>query len=87
VSREGAKGSAADNKQVQSVWKDGMWTVTWVRPLNLKNADDKALQDGKTYNFAFAVHDDNITTRGHHISFPMTVGFGAKGDIQAAKLK
>ncbi len=87
VSREGAKGSAADNKQVKGEWKDGAWTVTWARPLNLKNPDDKALQEGKAYNFAFAVHDDNITTRGHHVSFPMTVGFGAKGDIQATKIK
>jgi hypothetical protein len=86
VSREDAKGSAADNKQVKGVWKDGVWTVTWARPLNLKNPDDKALQAGKAYNFAFAVHDDNITTRGHHISFPMTVGFGAKGAIEATRL-
>jgi hypothetical protein len=33
------------------------------------------------------VHDDNITTRGHHISFPVSVGFGAKADIQATKIK
>lgn len=87
VSREGAKGSAADNRQVKGEWKDGVWTVTWARPLGLKNPDDKALQEGKTYSFAFAVHDDNITTRGHHVSFPMTVGFDAKGDIQATRLK
>jgi hypothetical protein len=87
VSREDSKGSAADNKQAKGVWKDGMWTVTWVRPLNLKNPDDKSLQEGKAYNFAFAVHDDNITTRGHNVSFPMTVGFGVKANIQATKLK
>jgi len=87
VSREDAKGSAADNKQAKGVWKDGMWTVVWARPLNLANADDKALKEGKAYNFAFAVHDDNITTRGHHISFPVTVGFGAKAAIEATKLK
>jgi hypothetical protein len=87
VSREDATGSAADNKQVKGVWNDGVWTVTWARPLNLANADDKALKEGNAYNFAFAVHDDNITTRGHHISFPMTIGFGTKGDIQAVKLR
>ena len=42
------------------------------------NPDDKALSEGKVYNFSFAVHDDNITTRGHHVSFPVTVGFGAQ---------
>lgn len=87
VSREDAKGSAADNKNVKGVWKDGAWTVTWARKLNLANPDDKALQEGKTYNVAFAVHDDNITSRGHQISFPITVGFGAKGAIEAKKLQ
>ena len=87
VSREDAKGSAADNQNAKGVWKDGVWTVTWARKLNLANADDKALQEGKAYNFAFAVHDDNITSRGHHVSFPMTVGFGAKGAIEAKKLQ
>ena len=87
VSGVDASGSSADNKNVKGVWKDGMWTVVWVRPLNLANPDDKALKEGKAYNFAFAVHDDNITTRGHQVSFPVTVGFGAKAAIEATKLK
>jgi hypothetical protein len=87
VSSANAKGSAADNKQVKGVWKDGTWTVVWARPLNLSNPDDKALKEGKVYNFAFAVHDDNITSRGHQISFPVAVGFGAKATIEATKLK
>jgi hypothetical protein len=87
VSAEAAKGSAADNKNVKGTWANGMWTVVWARPLNLKNPDDKALQEGKSYTFGFAVHDDNITTRGHQVSFPVTVGFGAKADIQATKLR
>lgn len=87
LNKEGAKGSGADNKNVKGVWNNGTWTVVWVRPLNLANPDDKALREGKVYNFAFAVHDDNITTRGHQVSFPITVGFGAKADIQATKLK
>ena len=87
VSRQDAAGSAADNKQVSGVWKDGMWTVVWARPLNLANPDDKALREGKAYNFAFAAHDDNVTSRGHLVSFPVTVGFGAKAAIEATKLK
>jgi hypothetical protein len=82
-----AKGSAADNKQAKGTWANGTWTVVWARPLKLANNDDKALQEGKTYNFGFAVHDDNVTSRGHHISFPITVGFGAKADVMATKLK
>ena len=29
----------------------------------------------------FAVHDDSITTRGHHVSLVKTLGFGAKADF------
>ena len=87
LNKEGAKGSGADNNQVKGVWKDGMWTVVWARKLNLANPDDKPLKEGNVYNFAFAVHDDNITTRGHQVSFPVTVGFGAKAAIEATRLK
>jgi len=80
-----AEGSAADNKGT-GTWKDGIWTVVIVRPLGLANADDKALKDGGVYNVGFGMHDDNITTRGHHVSFVKTLGFGAKADIQAVKL-
>jgi hypothetical protein len=80
-------GSAADNKAISS-WKDGVWTVVMIRPLGLTNADDKTLKEGGVYNVGFAVHDDNITTRGHHVSFNKTLGIGAntKADIKAVKL-
>jgi hypothetical protein len=42
-------------------------------------------EDG-VYNVSFAVHDDNITTRDHHVSFVRTLGFGANADIKAVKL-
>jgi hypothetical protein len=32
------------------------------------------------------VHDDNITTRGHFVSFPLKLGLGADADIRAVKL-
>jgi hypothetical protein len=63
-----------------------MWSVVLIRPLGLTNADDKPLKAGGVYNVGFAVHDDNITTRGHHVSFVRTLGFGAKADIEAVKL-
>ena len=80
-----ATGSAADNKGF-GTWKDGMWTVVVVRPLNLANPDDKALKAGGVYSVGFAIHDDNITTRGHYVSYVKTVGLGAKADIVAVKL-
>jgi ethylbenzene dehydrogenase len=61
--------------------------VLMIRPLGLANGDDKSLKDGGVYNIGFAVHDDNMTSRGHHISFPVTVGFGAKAAIEATRLK
>ncbi len=85
TSREDAKGSAADNNTI-SGWKDGMWSVVLTRPLGLTNADDKMLKAGGVYNVGFAVHDDNITTRGHHVSFVRTLGLGAKADIEAVRL-
>lgn len=85
LSRGDAKGSAADNKAIAG-WKDGEWSVVIVRPLGLANADDKSLKHGASYNVGFAVHDDNITTRGHHVSFVRTLGFGVKADIEAVKL-
>ena len=85
LSRQDAAGSAADNSAL-SGWKDGQWTVVVVRPLNLSNADDKVLKEGGVYNVGFAVHDDNITTRGHHVSFVRTLGIGAAADIRAVKL-
>lgn len=85
VSREDAKGSAADNNAV-GAWKDGMWTVVVVRPLGLANSDDKTLKPGGVYNVGFAIHDDNITTRGHFVSYVKTLGIGVKADIEAKKL-
>jgi len=88
-SRADAQGSAADNNAIAS-WKDGVWTVVLIRPLGLASNDDKTLQAGGVYNVGFGVHDDNITTRGHHVSFVKTLGIGVKKgtkvDINAVKL-
>lgn len=85
LSAADAAGSAADNKGI-GAWKDGAWTVVMIRPLGLANDDDKTLKAGGVYSVGFAVHDDNITTRGHHVSFVRTLGLGAKADIEAIKL-
>jgi len=87
LSAADAAGSAADNKGT-GVWKDGMWTVVIVRPLGLSNDDDKALKPGGVYNVGFAVHDDQMTARGHQVSYVKTLGIGAKtkADIKAVKL-
>ena len=87
LTRTGTSGSAADNNEVTSEWTDGMWTVVWARPLDTGHPeDDKAIEDGKAYSFGFAVHDDNVTTRFHFVGFPLSIGFGTEGDIQATRL-
>lgn len=85
LSAADATGSAADNKAI-SEWKDGVQTVVFIRPLGLTNADDKALKPGGVYNVGFAIHDDNMTGRGHHVSYAKTLGIGTKADITAVKL-
>jgi hypothetical protein len=85
LSRADAAGSAADNNAI-GAWKDGTWTVVLIRPLGLANDDDKALKEGGVYNVGFAVHDDNITSRGHFVSFVTMLGLGAEASIKAVKL-
>jgi len=82
------KGSAGDNNNVQSEWKNGMYTVVWARKMNTGHpADDKILKIGNAYTFGLAVHDDSVTTRFHFVGFPITIGFAAKADIEATKVK
>lgn len=87
LSRADAKDSAGDNTDAKGVWKDGMWTVVFTRRLDTGHPeDDKILKIGNAYTFGFAVHDDNVTTRFHHVGFPLSIGFGAAGDIEATKV-
>jgi len=87
LSRVDAKGSAADNDYAQGVWKDGVYTLVWRRKLDTGHpADDKIMKVGGTYTVGLAVHDDNVTTRFHHVSFPLSLGIGVKADIAAVTL-
>ena len=88
LSRADAKGSAADNTNVKGEWDNGTWTVVWTRKMDTGHpGDDKVLEEGKSYHFGFAVHDDNVTTRFHHVAFPLSIGFGVAGDIRAFNLQ
>ena len=88
VSRVDAKGSAADNDAAYGSWKDRTYTLVWRRKLDTGHpADDKIMKVGGTYPVSFAVHDDNVTTRFHHVSFPLTLGIGVNADIKAVTLK
>jgi hypothetical protein len=88
VSRADARGSAADNDASFGTWKDGTYTLVWRRKLDTGNpTDDKILKVGGTYPVSFAVHDDNVTTRFHHVSFPLMLGIGVDADIKAVTLQ
>jgi hypothetical protein len=88
VSRVDAKGSAADNDAAYGEWKDGTYTLVWRRKLDTGHpADDKIMKVGGKYTVSFAIHDDNVTTRFHHVSFPLTLGIGVDADIHAVTLK
>ncbi len=76
----------------QGSWSDGVWTVVIARPLRPTShgspgsSGGKALAEGGVYNIGFAVHDDKVGTRAHHVSFVKTLGLGVKADIQAMKI-
>lgn len=87
LSRAGAEGSAADNDWAKGTWENGTYTLVFRRKLDTGHPeDDKILEIGKVYTIGLAVHDDNVTTRFHHVSFPLKLGIGTKGDIQAVTL-
>jgi ethylbenzene dehydrogenase len=88
ISRTDAKGSAADNDASLGTWKDGTYTLVWRRKLDTGHpADDKIMKVGGKYTVGFAIHDDNVTTRFHHVSFPLTLGIGVDADVKAVTLK
>jgi hypothetical protein len=88
LSAEDSSGSAADNSEVNGTWEDGTWTVVWRRPLDTGHPeDDKILEEGGVYTVGIAVHDDNVTTRFHDVSFPLTLGIGVEADIEAIKVE
>jgi hypothetical protein len=88
VSRDSAKGSAADNDKAEGVWKDGAYTLMFRRKLDTGHpADDKILKVGGKYTIGIAIHDDNTTTRYHYVSFPLSLGIGVKADIKAVTVK
>ncbi|GAB4176450.1 MAG: hypothetical protein Fur0039_19470 [Rhodocyclaceae bacterium] len=80
-------GSEAD-VMAKSSYANGMWTVWFRRKLSTGNKDDVALAPGQMYPISFSLHDDNVTTRFHYVSFPLKLGLGVKGgQLTAVELK
>lgn len=61
------------------------WVVEFARKFAGGEGDVK-LEPGKTYNFGFAIHDDNSAGRFHHVSLGYKLGIDADADIVAKKL-
>lgn len=81
-------GSAGDNNYAKGHWKNGVYTVVFRRKLDTGHPrDDKIMREGGVYSIGLAIHDDNVTTRFHYVSFPLTLGIGVNADIESFKIK
>ncbi len=66
--------------------KNGVWTVLVKRKLKSDKPGDVSLEEGKVYNFGFAIHDDYSDSRFHHVSLGYKLGIGnSDADINAEK--
>ena len=78
------KGSRADITS-NATWNDGWWTVELRRKMDTGQADDKAFQEFRTYNLAFAFYTNGTGNRFHYITFPTKLGLEQPADIQAIR--
>jgi cytochrome c-type protein NapC len=68
----------------QSQQADGKWTVVISRRLKSPGPGHLGFENGKTYQFGVAVHDNYAEDRYHHVSFGYTLAIGkGKADIVA----
>jgi nitrate/TMAO reductase-like tetraheme cytochrome c subunit len=54
--------------QANATLTNGIWSVVFKRQLKSSKAGDVNIEQGKLYNFGFAIHDDYTTGRFHHVS-------------------
>jgi nitrate/TMAO reductase-like tetraheme cytochrome c subunit len=55
--------------------KDGTWTVLMTRKLTSDQPGDISMATDQWYNIGFAIHDDYSSSRFHHISLGLKLGF------------
>jgi len=82
-------GDSAGDVRAEGELKDGTYTVVMWRKLNTGHPeDDKILAVKKKVRVGFAVHDNNVDSRYHYTSFPLSLGVGTKkAAINAVNLK
>ena len=54
---------------------DGTWTVEMTRKLTSDKPGDISMSNDQLYNIGFAIHDDYSTSRFHHVSLGLKLGF------------
>jgi len=55
--------------------KDGVWTVFMTRKLTSDKPGDISMSVDQWYNFGLAIHDDYTSSRFHHVSLGLKLGF------------
>jgi cytochrome c-type protein NapC len=64
--------------------ENGMWTVLMTRKLTSEKPGDISMATDQWYNFGFAIHDDYSSSRFHHVSLGLKLGFNDEdADINA----
>ena len=54
---------------------NGIWTVQMVRKLTSDKPGDISMSKDEWYNIGFAIHDDYSSSRFHHVSLGLKLGF------------
>ena len=54
---------------------NGVWTVEMIRKLTSDQPGDISMSTDEWYNFGFAIHDDYSSSRFHHVSLGLKLGF------------
>ena len=54
---------------------DGVWTIEMVRKLVSDQPGDISMSSDQWYNIGFAIHDDYSSSRFHHVSLGLKLGF------------
>ena len=76
-----------DNDDVSATgsFEGGKYTVVMSRKLKTGDKGDLPLEDGKSFSIGISIHDNKNKDRKHYVSFPISIGLSASGDIKAKK--
>jgi hypothetical protein len=66
-------------------FEGGKYTVVITRKLTTGDKGDISLEDGKAFSAGISIHDNKHKGRKHYVTFPVSVGLSASGDITAKK--